>query len=187
MCNIHLFSDNAYSLAALEHLLEKVTSSGIEEELTVFLFEKKWLSEDDMSALQACRTGRAFIFAQPELHEFITSFIKNYSLSCFDYGMSLDDIQLSFSTLKKNRRSVKFRNNTPYKRSFMLTNIEQTVIELFLSGRTIVEISDALGKKDKAVYQYKSIAMKKIGVATTAGLVNLGKYYIPHKTSEIRT
>lgn len=188
MCKVNLLSDNSYSLTAMKYLIEQgVLASTTEKEITIFLFEKRWLSEEHISALQRCQTRTAIVFALPESHEFITSFINGYDVTCFDYGLRLEDIMHSLTTLKKTSRIVMKRRNEPGKRSLMLTSIEQIIIELVLSGMTIPEISDVLGKKDKAVYQYKSIAMRKMGIATTAGLVNLGKYYIPHKTSGITT
>ncbi|HID8942151.1 TPA: helix-turn-helix transcriptional regulator [Enterobacter hormaechei] len=187
MGNIYLFSDNVYTFIAMQNLLkENKFNKNAKSDLTVFFFEKMWLSDADISALQTCRTKMVIIFAPPKLHAFLSSFMKGIHILCLDYGMRIEDVTLFLSYINKSKFSHYVIKNIFNRRSFNLTDLEITIVNLVLSGMSIQNISYVLGRTDKAIYQHKRIAMKKMGVTTDAGLVNLGRYFISHRSSEFK-
>ncbi|MEL4012834.1 helix-turn-helix domain-containing protein [Dryocola clanedunensis] len=182
MDTIQIICDNTYTKKAIAELILNVRSNGcLSKKVAVFIFEKKWLGEQELHELMSCDANDLLIFARPELYDFIKLMRWTKNIAFGDCSASMEEITFSLQQFLSPVTHSFVCRSRKNRCSMMLTNTEQKMMELVLQGISVGSISKILNREYKTISLHKRNAMKKLGTASDAGLIHRGRMYLMMK------
>lgn len=179
MDNISVFSDDCYVREAIRSILKDIKRKVlIDGELSVFLFEKTWLNEIELSMILNCKSERIIILARESLLGFFSSLMLPDNISFGRYDMPLnnlrkvldDFINPSIKDLLVSRRRVISENK--------LSPSERKITSLYVQGISVFHIAKSMNKSFKTISSHKRRAMKKMGISSNVELMQKGRIFL---------
>ncbi|SUW63387.1 Capsular synthesis regulator component B [Buttiauxella agrestis] len=179
MDNISVYCDNCYVREAVRSIIGCIKNSHYSDGgLSVFVFEKTWLNEIELTMLLNCKSERVIVFAREALLGFFSSLMLPGHISFGRFDVALNMIRKSLAdfinpTLKDlliSRRRVANANK--------LSPCETRVTSLYVQGISVMCIAKSMNKSFKTVSHHKRSAMKKMGISSNVELMLKGRIFL---------
>lgn len=179
MDNISVFCDDCYVREAISSILKGIKRNALNSsELSVFLFEKTWLNETELSMILNCQSERIIIFARESLLGFFSSLMLPEHISFGRYDMPINNLRKimdDFINPPVKEFLVLRRKVIPEKK---LSPSERKITSLYVQGLSVVHIAKSMNKSFKTVSSHKRSAMKKMGISSNMELMQKGRVFL---------
>ncbi|MEZ2578438.1 helix-turn-helix transcriptional regulator [Buttiauxella ferragutiae] len=180
--NTKVVSDNCYSKIAITELLSLLKTPHFlsTTSTAIYSFEKKYVSNDDMNDLLNCDAERILVFVRKELRGFLSVLVGGRGVVFEDYSSSILRALVSIRKFMDlpPREITTCKNESlsdVHQRCFLLTNKEKLIMELFISGASVHQISLIMDNHHKIVSTHKRNCMKKMGIRADVELMQRGR------------
>ena len=184
MGNIIIKGDDNYAIIAVKCIVQKIMTGNTQNNnyqspIAVFIFSKTWVSVSELLSLTCCKAGKILIIGNAQLLTFLSLKIDNRKISYCEINRNLAEIELKLSQfLLKKRTTMRLSTiKTPFESPKQLNWKEFMIISLYISGNSIRDIAGVMHLDYKTVYNYKSQAMRKMGLSDKLSLVRHWCHY----------
>lgn len=152
---IMIFSDNVYVKEALHNFIKRTDLTKIKGNLAIFIFEKKWLTCDELDSITECQADRIMIVAPEVLLSFIKTNVTKKIIKYCLLNQTVDNVKSSLNAFFENAYSVNFHNPKIIMKAYSISHFDKQVLMFYVHGATPKEISIVLGKHVKVLSAIK--------------------------------
>lgn len=173
MNNVIIESDNYYVKEAIKNIIdESVLLSGRGQSVSIFFFEKKWITRNEFHSLLMAQSDRVLVIASDVVLKFVEKNILIKNLSLLSSKVSLHAMKAGLTHFLSGVYSGFLQYPEPLKTPYTLSSKAIRIISLYLSGVPLATISNMEKINAKTLYAYKSNVMAEKGLISSLSLVN---------------
>ncbi|MHA4830478.1 transcriptional regulator RcsB [compost metagenome] len=175
MTNIIVSGDSFPVVEGIRQLLPLIPYETTQEILAVFIFEKTWLTEAELSDVIRYPADRILVFIPPELVNIMSLVALPSKIAVFPWKISLQHIVLRLNIFLNARPVRRLHATGDNMKPEKLSSREEKVISLCMRGVSVRSISEIINVHPKTVSSHKRSAMRKLGMTTNQALFQRGR------------
>ncbi|NBJ29679.1 hypothetical protein HG548_18760 [Citrobacter sp. DNRA3] len=172
MHNLNIYSENVYASKTIQFLLEKHrVNSHSKHSISIFMFFRDWIRDEDFTALLQATTDIILIIAPVSVLSFVQKNINREKIEYLSCIATLDEIEKKMSSFLVLPQRIFCKKTHHIEVTPSLTETEINVISLYLSGMKFSFIGEILDLKSILVKKHKVNAMNKMGLINDQSLI----------------
>ncbi|MFU2317526.1 hypothetical protein [Rahnella sp. PCH160] len=173
MNNISIESDNYYVREAIKSIISDFAFlTHKSQSVSVFFFEKKWVTRNEFYTLLMCQSDRVMIIGSDVVLSFIENNILIKNLCLLSSKASLNTMKMALEHFLNGIYSGLLTYPEPSEDAYKLSGKATRIISLYLSGVSMTRISKLEKINAKTLYAYKAKVMAEKGLISALSLVN---------------
>jgi len=170
--NINIYTRTHYTLESLNNIISNLDYMKESKELiSIFSFEGTFVTLQEFYMLKRCMTGRILVLAENATIIFLASILSSERIKYIRLGVSFQLLKEEVKSLLNERYDFPVSFEKEVLSPSNLSLKEYSVLQLYIKGLSITQISKIFNLSVKTIYATKNHAMCKIGVNSDAGLL----------------
>lgn len=172
MNNVSVESDDYYVREAIKNIISEFAFlCNKSESVSVFFFEKKWVTRSEFHTLLMCQSDRVMIIGSDVVLSFFEKNILIKNLCLLSSKASLKTMSAALEHFIKGVYSGQLQYPEAAEDAYKLSGKATRIISLYLSGVPVKRISKLEKINTKTLYAYKAKVMAEKGLISSLSLV----------------